>query len=382
MAKLAIALPGLGVISETFLQKQVNELLPLETCIISETRKKPFCGNWGCTHPQLIMDELTLTTDPGLYSKIRSKMRRLAGLDDGSAKTKTIAAFLSEQEVKVFLGEYLDFSLYYLPICKGLGIRFFAHAHGYDVSSRLKSSFWVKKYLLLNQADGIITMSEFSKLKLQDAGITAPIHVIPYGVYPFTHRKLEITANDKVVFLFSGRFVAKKAPFIVLRSFFIATKLVDNIKLIMIGAGELWESVKNECIRLNLTEMVEFTGALPNEKVLEIMSISDVYVQHSMVCPDTGDMEGLPVAILEAMASGLPIVSTIHSGIPEAITDNLNGFLVDEGDFEAMAERMVYLAQNPELRNKMRHENQKKVTEKYLWKTERSRLLQVLGLTE
>ncbi len=356
------------------------DLSPLESCVIAETRKKPFCGNWESAHPTLIIDELNLPEGGGMLPRIFSKIRRLAGLDDGSAKSRAIAQFLSENGVEVFMGEYLDFSLYYLPICKSRGIRFFAHAHGYDVSSRLEKPSWVKRYQLLNQADGIITMSQFSKVKLEQAGIRAPIHVIPYGVLPQPARDFELKVGMPVKFLFSGRFVAKKAPLLVIRAFARAFQEVPGIQLTMVGGGDLLEQVKRECMELGMEWHVEFTGPLPNEKVLEIMRQVDVYIQHSVVCAETGDMEGLPVAILEAMASGLPIVSTRHAGIPEAVIEGENGYLVEEGDVEAMAERMVFLAENPAIRLKISAENQEVVSKNFLWEVEKSKLRQVMGI--
>ena len=66
------------------------------------------------------------------------------------------------------------------------------------------------------------------------------------------------------------------------------------------------------------------------------MKKAHIFLQHSVTCPITGDEEGVPVAILEAMASGLPVVSTFHAGIPEAVVDGKTGFLVSE---DAMGER-------------------------------------------
>ena len=78
------------------------------------------------------------------------------------------------------------------------------------------------------------------------------------------------------------------------------------------------------------------------------MQTARAFVQHSMTAP-SGDSEGTPVAILEASASGLPVIATNHGGIPGAVLDGVTGYLVDEGDIEAMSERMRKLAQEPEL---------------------------------
>ena len=79
------------------------------------------------------------------------------------------------------------------------------------------------------------------------------------------------------------------------------------------------------------------------------MACSDALVQHSRVAPN-GDMEGWPVVIGEAMAAGLPIVATRHAGIVDQVDEGENGFLCDEGDWQQMADDMIRLAGNAEVR--------------------------------
>jgi glycosyltransferase involved in cell wall biosynthesis len=69
-----------------------------------------------------------------------------------------------------------------------------------------------------------------------------------------------------------------------------------------------------------------------------------VFVQHSLTDPATGDEEGLPASIQEAMAHALPVISTRHAGIPEAVVAGETGLLIDEGDVDGMAEAMLAIA--------------------------------------
>jgi glycosyltransferase involved in cell wall biosynthesis len=75
--------------------------------------------------------------------------------------------------------------------------------------------------------------------------------------------------------------------------------------------------------------------------------------------------EGLPYVIIEAMASGLPIISTPVGGIPEVIKEGINGFLINPGDYEALANRIIQLVQNKELRLTIGHKNQEDAKNKY-----------------
>lgn len=123
-------------------------------------------------------------------------------------------------------------------------------------------------------------------------------------------------------------------------------------------------------------------GALPNRTVVDMMAQASIFIQHSVIDPVTGDEEGLPVAILEAMAAALPVVSTAHAGIPELIQHGKNGFLVDPGDTQAMARWMLILAGDQGLRASIGLAARRTVSEHFNWAVERTRLLRLLGLNE
>src|SRR5207249_2345004 len=105
-----------------------------------------------------------------------------------------------------------------------------------------------------------------------------------------------------------------------------------------------------------------------------LLAGADVFMQHSMRDPETGDEEGLPVAILEAMAHGLPVVSTVHAGIPEAVVDGATGRLSAEGDVDAMALHLAHLAEDREERLRLGTAGWRRARDRFTWAEERSRL--------
>jgi glycosyltransferase involved in cell wall biosynthesis len=115
------------------------------------------------------------------------------------------------------------------------------------------------------------------------------------------------------------------------------------------GGGELFEASVILVKALRLEHCVEFKGVLSHEQVATEMRAARVFVQHSVTTPENGDMEGKPVAVMEAMASGLPVVATRHAGIAELVEDQVTGLLVAEYDVEAMADAMVRLARDDAL---------------------------------
>jgi len=293
-----------------------------------------------------------------------------------------VLQFLKRHNVQVVLSEYLDFSLKWLEVAKVLGIKFFAHAHGYDVSRSLRDTQMRRKYLRLKSADGIITMSEVSRQRLVKLGLGASrIHVIPYGIdvsqSPVRHG---LRKADTVRCLAVGRMVAKKAPLLLLEAFRRAVSALPALQLDYIGEGELFEAAHDFVQEHNLAAKVNLHGGQPNTVVQNMMSKTDIFLQHSRTDPETGDEEGLPVAILEAMGHGLPVITTTHAGIPEAVVEGVTGLLVDEGDTGDMAECLVQLASDAELRGQFGLAGWQRARERFTWQRERQDLLKVLGL--
>ncbi|MEA3377274.1 MAG: glycosyltransferase, partial [Chloroflexota bacterium] len=105
-------------------------------------------------------------------------------------------------------------------------------------------------------------------------------------------------------------------------------------------------------------------GVSSHADLANAMRAARGFVQHS-VQAFSGDSEGTPVAVLEAGASGLPVVATRHAGIPDVVVEGETGFLVDEGDVHAMAEGMVRLASMPDLAGRMGAAARKRIEEHF-----------------
>jgi glycosyltransferase involved in cell wall biosynthesis len=179
--------------------------------------------------------------------------------------------------------------------------------------------------------------------------------------------------------------VRKKAPLLTLEAFRRARSSCPTLHLDYVGSGELFPAAQQFIRDHALGQCVELHGAEPNEVVQERMRHADIFIQHSVTDPKTGDEEGLPISILEALAHGLPVVSTRHAGIPEIVQEGVMGFLVDEGDSQGMAERLLAerlleLVRDPQLRQRMGLAGWQRVKERFTWERERSDLLKILKL--
>jgi glycosyltransferase involved in cell wall biosynthesis len=219
------------------------------------------------------------------------------------------------------------------------------HFHGYDASKLLRSRRHVRNYReLFRAAAGVIAPSRFLADKL--AAIGCPfekLHVVPCGIDP---SRFQPSSREPGRILAVGRLVEKKAPHLTIEAFAQIANRYPTARLEIIGDGPLRERCEALIDKFDLRPRVVLHGVQPSDRVGAEMRRASIFVQHSITAPD-GDMEGLPVAILEAMASELPIVSTCHSGIPEAVEHGVTGYLVPEGDVNGMAEAMATLLTDP-----------------------------------
>lgn len=281
----------------------------------------------------------------------------------------------------MLLGEYLDCSLPWLEIGIRAGVDVFVHAHGYDVSSALRKPGLRSRYREYERAAGVVTMSEVSRRRLIDLGLDARrVHVVPYGVDVPEALPVRVAAEAGTRCLAVGRMVRKKAPLTLIRAFATAAASVPDLRLDLVGDGPLLPAVRKLVADEALEGKVIVHGSQPNDVVQQLLARADIFVQHSVVDVETGDSEGLPVAILEAMAHGLPVVATRHAGIPEAIEDGVSGELVEEHDWVTMAARLVELSCNPAQRRALGRAAWERAKERYAWPSQRLALLDVLGL--
>src|SRR5438067_447737 len=135
-------------------------------------------------------------------------------------------------------------------------------------------------------------------------------------------------------------------PFI--RAFAAFVNEFPNSEFVVAGKGPLQPDLQALARQLGVARKVHFCGFLSQPDLRELYAQSHIFIHPSETQPDQ-DQEGVPNSVLEAMATGLPVIATRHGGIPEAVTENLNGFLSDEGDTESLGRSMVALANSPEI---------------------------------
>ncbi|PEJ27634.1 colanic acid biosynthesis glycosyltransferase WcaL [Peribacillus butanolivorans] len=145
-----------------------------------------------------------------------------------------------------------------------------------------------------------------------------------------------------------GRLVEKKGHHILMQAFQKIKGKFPNATLTIIGRGELEEQINSLANQLNLGDSFRLLNHIPKDQVREQMTNADIFCAASLMAAD-GDIEGIPNTLKEAMAIGVPVISTYHAGIPELITNNKEGVLVQENNVDELAEALEFMLSNREL---------------------------------
>lgn len=283
------------------------------------------------------------------------------GWISGSLREYYFIRFLKENQINIIFANYGPSGALLAPIAKKLGVPLIVHFHGYDASIFSVLEKYRKGYQeMFKVARRLIVVSNEMEKDLLKLGAPKE-NLIQLTCAPHT-QFLDLEANYRgKKILAVGRFVEKKAPYLTLMAFQKAKEKCIDLKLKFVGEGDLLSVCKDLCNSLNIKD-VEFLGIKSPKEVSSLMQKSFCFVQHSKQASN-GDKEGIPVAILEAMAVGLPIVSTRHAGIPEVVKEGESGYLVEEGDVEGMAKNIEELYFNREKAEKMGNEGKKFISQ-------------------
>ena len=147
--------------------------------------------------------------------------------------------------------------------------------------------------------------------------------------------------------LFVGRLAEKKGLTYLLDAVSMLVGAGRDVKLTVIGEGELGPMMRTQCNDLGIADRVVFFGSGTQEQVVSALQRSHILVAPSVTAA-SGDQEGIPNVLKEAMATGMPVVSTYHSGIPELVEHGVSGLLAPERDAAALAALLTELVDHPE----------------------------------
>lgn len=236
-----------------------------------------------------------------------------------------------------------------LRLKRRTGLPLLTSFHGYDAYRLPRRRLGIYRELFA-EGDLFLACSQSMRKQLLKLGCPdEKIRVLPLGVdtSTITFRERQSPGDGPVHILLVGRLVEKKGIPYALQAFAAVRRYHRNATLTIIGDGPERPTIEALLRKLNLTD-VRLLGAQSNEVVLREMQRAHLYLQPSVTALD-GDAECTPVTLMEAQASGLPVVATWHAGISELVVDGKSGFLVSERNPHALAERLRYLIEHPGL---------------------------------
>ncbi|WP_118829943.1 glycosyltransferase [Salinibacter ruber] len=272
------------------------------------------------------------------------------------------------------------------PVTEALDIPLAVTFHGYDISVLPNHEKIRNRYQkLFGQAEVLVGVSNHNASKLKALGAPEEkVETVHNGtrVDQFTYSNpVDRFDGHTVRVLHVGRLVEKKAPLELVEAFHHVEDRVDEeieLCLTIAGDGPLREKMVQRIEALGLGQKINYRGAVPHTEVRRLMGRAHVYTQHCKTASN-GDEEGQGITFIEAQASGLPVVSTNHDGIPDVVLDGETGYLVPEGDTEAMADRIAHLAQHPEKWETMGRAGRRHVEEHFDLARQARDLLRIYG---
>jgi colanic acid/amylovoran biosynthesis glycosyltransferase len=222
--------------------------------------------------------------------------------------------------------------------------------HGYEISAKVALQRYKQDYhRLFKQTSMQLPVNTLWQQKLIELGCSEQkILVQRMGVDLNLFRFQPIHAISDCLQIFTvARFAEKKGLEYGLRALALLGEGI-NFHYNLAGFGELADSLKSLVRELKLERNVSFLGPLNQHQVIEQMQAADIFLQPSITATN-GDMEGVPVAIMEAMAMGAVVVSTMHSGIPELLIHGQHGLLSEERDVKGLKDNICQLYDDPNL---------------------------------
>jgi glycosyltransferase involved in cell wall biosynthesis len=267
-------------------------------------------------------------------------------------------------------GRRSDFLRLYQAIYVGLrlqkiGVR---HVHAHFAGMAARTAFWIHRFFpisfsftahandifaprdfqigldkLVGAARLIVTETDYAERFLRERFPDSAnrIHRIYNGLELTLFERADFSSTPPSI-VAVGRLIAKKGFVDLLRASRLLMERGKSFRCEIIGEGPLERQLSEQIANLDLQDRIQLPGARPQHEIREHLAATTAFVLPSVIDPD-GGMDNLPTVIMEAMAAGLPVVSTSIGGIPEMVIENETGFLVSPGDIAAVADAIERL---------------------------------------
>lgn len=333
--RIVLASPAENAWSETFIAAHIDRLNKVELLLS------------GGVPPRNASHGGPLVRVHGPLSYWDRLVGKRFGGQPGLAKHR-LAERLKRFRPDVVLAEYGNMGAEIEEACRRAGVPLVVHFHGFDAHQTDFIVQYVNYRELFQYASALVVVSRAMEAQLLAIG--APRDKVVYNCYGIDVEHFIPGRPDRSPphFLSVGRFAEKKAPDLTIQAFSRVAAQRPQARLTMVGRGMLWDRCQALVDELGLQQSVDLCGVKRPDEIVRLLHGSRAFVQHSVVS-ESNDHEGTPLAVLEAMATGVPVVATRHAGIADVVAHEERGLLCAEHDVEAMAAHMIRLVDDPAL---------------------------------
>ncbi len=259
--------------------------------------------------------------------------------------------------------------------------RVFIHVHGFDTYANMMPPHYQEFLVGISRSVQLICGGQQTYRNLTAWGIDSQSLIIkPYGVeipaQPLTREK----RTEGLTILHLGRLIDCKGPDKTIQAFDLACDQGFKGRLVMAGDGPYREKCEQLRLKSKWRDSIELLGVVSPEQGEQLRLQADLFTLHSCEGEKTGQIEAFGIAVVEAMASALPVIGCRIGGILENVVDGETGILVEPGDIEAQAQAFLTLARNPELRSSMGQAGWVRARDNYSYEREKQALVQLATL--
>jgi glycosyltransferase involved in cell wall biosynthesis len=252
----------------------------------------------------------------------------------------------------------------YIQMCRLLGIKTIYHwLANFDDFYKLNSPrarSMIKR--ILGQVDRHIVLSQLDKDCLDSLVASSKVYFLPGGVHAsfiaqFTDQSITRKSGELQILFIGGRDPVRKGIFDVLKAYSTVVSKYKNSRLVLTGGGNVEDAIKQAADQ-EIMDCISFLSYVSESQKIDLYKSAAMLILPSY-------QEGLPYVILEALAAGLPVITTPVGGIPDVVVDDVNGFLIQPGDYAALAQKILLLCGDRPLRERMGQANKEKILSQY-----------------
>ncbi|MBI2303820.1 MAG: glycosyltransferase [Chloroflexi bacterium] len=293
----------------------------------------------------------------------------------------TLGQAIRQQGVRLLHAHFGPYGLYSLPLAQRFRLPLVTSFYGYDMTSLAREPAYRSGLdRLFNQGALFLVEGENARRTLIDLGCPPEkITVHPLGIdlerFPFQSRSMD--QNGEVKLLMCNRLVEKKGIPFALEALAQVAFSPPKVTMTILGDGPLREEITAMIQRLRLEDRVTLAGAVSYSRYREELYRHHIMVAPSVTASDGNTEGGAPTVLLEAQASGMPVLATYHADIPEVVKDGESGFLVAERDGDGLAERMRQLMNTPSLWQAMGEAGRRHMVERHNLETQNRKLEEI-----